>query len=122
MDKSSNITSLGRLLLLAVGLLAAVFIVSQDVLDTYCSKIADQLEQQEGESPLSPDSKEEAYIASCDVLIPGGQTFLHPFNPVFIFEIKQEVKVNMPVPVNLPLYDTPHYKTLFRQVISPNAP
>ena len=121
MRKSANITSFGRFLLFMVGLFVAFFVVSQEVLDTYCSRIAEQMEQQEEGKPSDPVS-EEAYLASCDVLVPGGHTFLHPFNPIFIFEINQEVEINTPVPVSLPLYDTQHYKTLFRQVISPNAP
>lgn len=120
MKWSSDISSFRKTLFFALGLLVAAFVVSQEVIEHHCAKLVEVSEQTEDTGEDS--SEEQVYAYSFNVLLPAGQIELAPFSPIFIREVIVECEVPQYVPVQVPLYDTPHYKTLFRQFISPNAP
>lgn len=98
----------------------AAFVVSQEVIDYHCSKLSAQVEDQE--SSDSEESETEIGMLSCEVVLPGSSLTLEPFTPIFIREIILEEDIQNPVPQDVPLNGTQHFKTLFRQFISPNAP
>lgn len=120
MKFSSDISPLRKTLFFILGLLVAAFVVSQEVISFHCAKLAVATEQAE-------DGDEEQndliYEYSCDVMLPAaGTDLLKPFTPVFLHEIVRESEEPQFPEFEVPLHDTQHYKTLFRQIISPNAP
>lgn len=119
MKLSSDISTFRKTLFFILGLLVAAFVVSQEVIQFHCSQLALSEEQ----SDEADDEQNEAvYEYTCDVMLPAGTNLLKPFNPVFIREVIRESEEPNFYPVDVPLHDTQHYKTLFRQIISPNAP
>lgn len=119
MKFSSDISPFKKTLFFALGLLVAAFVVSQEVLQYHCSKLAMSVEPSDD---TDQESDEIAYEFTCDVMLPGGPDLLKPFIPVFLREVIRESEEPQFLAVQVPLHDTPHYKTLFRQIISPNAP
>ncbi len=120
MKASSNISSIQKTIFFVLGMLVAVFVVSQEVIDYHCSKLSAEVEEQQS----SEEEKQETEVGmlSLNVVLPGSAITLEPFIPVFIREIVLDQEVDTPVPQNIPLENTPYFKTLFRQIISPNAP
>jgi hypothetical protein len=121
MKKLSNISLFQKTLFFALGMLVAAFVVSQEVLDYHCSMLTAQTQNQE-QSDDDDDSETEIGMLTCDVVLPGSTLTLEPFSPVFIREIMLKEQVEMPVPQDISLDNTAHFKTLFRQIISTNAP
>ncbi len=68
------------------------------------------------------ESETEIGMLSCDVVLPGSTLTLEPFSPVFIREILLKEQVEKPLPQEISLDNTAHFKTLSRQIISTNAP
>jgi len=122
MKASSYISPFRKTLFFILGLLVAAFVVSQEVITYHCSKIA-QTVQNQAEEDEEKEQSDLIYEYSCDVMLPaGGTDLLKPFSPSFILEIVREDEDYQFPEIEIPLHHTPHYKTLFRQVISPNAP
>lgn len=120
MKFSSDISAFRKTLFFVLGLLVAAFVVSQEVLQYHCSKLALSTEQSSDEA--DDEQNEVVYEFTCDVMLPAGTDLLKPFTPVFIREVIRESEEPNFFIEDVPLHDTRHYKTLFRQVISPNAP
>ena len=122
MKASSHISPLRKTLFFILGLLVAAFVVSQEVITYHCSKIA-QTVQNQAEEDGEQEKSDLIYEYSCNVMLPaGGTDLLKPFTPSFIQEIVREEEAPQFPEFEVPLHNTPHYKTLFRQIISPNAP
>lgn len=119
MKLSSDISTFRKALFFILGLLVAAFVVSQEVIQYHCSKLALSVEQPD---EADDEQNEVVYEYTCDVMLPAGPDLLKPFNPVFIREVIRESEEPNFYSVDVPLHDTQHYKTLFRQIISPNAP
>jgi len=120
MKISSDISTLKKTLFFILGLLVAAFVVSQEVIEYHCSRLVLSVEQSED---IDTDEQNDVvYEFTCDVMLPAGTDLPKPFTPVFIHEVIRESEETNFYEENVPLHDTPHYKTLFRQVISPNAP
>ena len=107
-------------MLFALGLLVAAFVISQQVIDYHCSQITAEIEQQDPQE--EDDSETEVRILSSTVFLPANTVELEPFDLFFIREIFDEQEEETPKPANEKLEDNPYFKTLFRQIISPNAP
>ena len=120
MKKFSNISVFQKTLFFALGMMVAAFVVSQEVIDYHCSMLT--VETQNQETSEDEESETEIGMLSCDVVLPGSTLTLEPFSPVFIREIMLKEQVEMPVPKEISLDNTAHFKTLFRQIISTNAP
>lgn len=103
-----------------LGLFVAVFVVTEEVIDVQCEKVADQQEQAEqDETP----QQEVVYEYTCDALMPISGISIEPFQGILLAEINFESELNEEHPrLDVSLSDSPFYKTLFRQIISPNAP
>lgn len=102
-----------------LGLFVAVFVVTQEVLDVHFEEVDDQQEQAEGNSE---DQEEIVYELTFDALLPLSSISIEPFQAILLAEISFESdQIEYPVEV-VPLGDSPYNKTLFRQIISPNAP
>ena len=121
MKANTHISPLRKTLFFILGLLVAAFVVSQEVINYHCTKIAQSVQNQADE-----DGEEEQsliYEYSCDVMLPaGGADLLKPFTPSFVIDIVREEEAPQFPHFEVPLHNTQHYKTLFRQIISPNAP
>lgn len=120
MKFSSDISAFRKTLFFVLGLLVAAFVVSQEVLQYHCTKLALSTEQSSDDA--DDEQNEVVYEFTCDVMLPAGSDLLKPFTPVFIREVIRESEEPNFFTEDVPLHDTRHYKTLFRQVISPNAP
>lgn len=119
--KSSNISTIQRALFFILGLLVAAFVVSKEVIDQHCAKLSVAVEQEQEEA----DSEQEPVAFQAvqyDVVLPAFGVDLEPFSPIFICDLIQEPVVSLPIPASIPITDIPYFKTLFRQIISPNAP
>ncbi|HEY9117630.1 MAG TPA: hypothetical protein VIN11_07375 [Roseivirga sp.] len=102
-----------------LGLFVAVFVVTQEVLDIHCEEVEDQQEQAEGDAD---DHQEVVYEFTCEAVLPISGVSLEPFQAILLAEINFESdEIEYPV-ADVPLFDSHYYKTLFRQIISPNAP
>ena len=120
MKKISNISVFHRTLFFTLGLIVAAFVVSQEVIDYHCSKLTAQTQDQEQSDNES--SETEIGMLSFNVVLPGSSFSLEPFTLVFLREIILQDQVQNPVPQNISLDNTAYFKTLFRQIISTNAP
>jgi len=120
MKKLSNISVFQRTLFFTLGMLVAAFVVSQEVLDHHCTMLVAQTQEQEQSDNES--SETELGMLSCDVVLPGSAITFAPLTPVFIREIAHKDQVGIPVPQNFSIENTAFFKTLFRQIISTNAP
>ncbi len=122
MKASSHISPLRKSLFFILGLLVAAFVVSQEVINYHCTKIALEAQDQSGQDGEEGDQT-LIYEYSCDVMLPAGSAdLLKPFTPSFVLEIVRDEEAPQFPEFEVPLHNTPHYKTLFRQIISPNAP
>ena len=122
MKASSHISPLRKTLFFILGLLVAAFVVSQEVISHHCAKIAQSVQNQ-AEEDGEQEQSDLIYEYSCDVMLPaGGADLLKPFTPSFVQEIILDEEAPQFPEFEVQLHNTPHYKTLFRQIISPNAP
>lgn len=103
-----------------LGLLVAAFVVTQEVIEHHCSLMAQAMELSDDED--KGEQNEVVYELTCEVMLPAGTGLLKPFTPFFIREVIRESEETNFYEVNVPFHDSPHYRTLFRQIISPNAP
>lgn len=120
MKATSNISVLRKTLFFILGLMVAAFVVSQEVINYHCTRIAEAAEQADNDSEEGQSSV--IYEYSCDVTLPSGSDLLKPFTPSFVQEIVLDEEVPQFAELEVRLHNTPYYKTLFRQIISPNAP
>ncbi len=121
MKKHFNIANLRRNLFVFLGLFVAVFIVSQEVIEYQCNLICQELNENDQDNEADNEDAFTFNIAS-DALIPVFGVELEPFQAILLSELVNEVEVEMPGVEEVTLYDSPHFKTLFRQIQSPNAP
>ena len=120
MRKSSYIKGLRQGLVFLLGLFVAVFVVTEEVIDVQCENVADQQEQADQEEA---PQQEVVYEYTCEALLPISGISIEPFQAILLAEINFESELNDEHPrLDVPLSDSPYYKTLFRQIISPNAP
>ncbi|WP_420388150.1 hypothetical protein [Roseivirga sp.] len=106
-------------LVFLLGLFVAVFVIAQEVITVQCEEVKDQQEQADQDSSQEDVSYELSYQA----LLPISSISIEPFQAILLAEINFESEVDEQHPeVDVPLCDSPYYKTLFRQIISPNAP
>jgi hypothetical protein len=120
MNFNSHISTLKKALFFVLGLLVAAFVVTQEVIEYHCNQLVQTTEQSDDAD--SDDQNEVVYELTCEVMLPAGTDLLKPFTPIFIRKVIRESEETDFYEVDVPLHDTPHYKTLFRQVIAPNAP
>lgn len=122
MKNSNYIKKLKQGLVFLLGLFVAVFVVTQEVVNVQCEEAQDQQEQADQDEDTPQQDHEVVYEYTCDALLPISGISLEPFQAILLAEIEFEsVEVDHPVS-DVPLSDSPFYKTLFRQIISPNAP
>lgn len=122
MKNSNYIKKLKQGLVFLLGLFVAVFVVTQEVVNVQCEEVQDQQEQADQDEDTPQQDHEVVYEYTCDALLPISGISLEPFQSILLAEIEFEsVEVDHPVS-DVPLSDSPFYKTLFRQIISPNAP
>lgn len=104
-----------------MGILVAVFVVSQEVVDYHCNQICEEIQSTEEEAE-NQQSQDVVYSLTTQVLLPVSILEIEPFHAVFIGEVireNEEKAIFLPV---ISLHDSPHYRNLFRQIQSPNAP
>ena len=121
MKNSNYIKKLRQGLVFLLGLFVAVFVVTQEVINIQCEKKSDQQEQadQDDDAP----EQEVVFALNCEALMPVTGISIEPFQAILLAEINFESELDFEHPVlDVPLSDSPYYKTLFRQIISPNAP
>ncbi|OEK05863.1 hypothetical protein [Roseivirga misakiensis] len=121
MKSPIQISNIKKSLFFLMGILVAVFVVSQEIVDYHCTQICEQIESTEEESNDKPD-QDVVYSLTTQVLLPANILQIEPFQAVFIGEVireKEEKRVFLP---EISLHDSPHYRTLFRNIQSPNAP
>ena len=121
MIKLFNIANLRRNIFVFLGLFVAIFIVSQEVIEYQCNLICQQLIE-ESEDDADNDEESLTFTISSNALIPVFGVELEPFQLVFIAQVINDVEVEIPGVEEVALYNSPHFKTLFRQIQSPNAP
>lgn len=120
MKNGNNINRLKQGLVFLLGLFVAVFVIAQEVVNVQCEEVQDQQEQAEADDESSQE--DIVYEYTCDALLPISGVSIEPFQAVLLAEIEFEsTEMEHPV-VDVSLNDSPFYKTLFRQIISPNAP
>ncbi len=107
-------------LVFLLGLMVAVFVVTQEVLPVQCETIAEQQEQLEADQ--ESEDQEEIHAYTFDAVLPAASISIEPFQAILLAEINFESDEKEYPRNDIPLCDSPFYKTLFRQIISPNAP
>ncbi|WP_422007184.1 hypothetical protein [Roseivirga pacifica] len=122
MQLGQNISNVKKGVFFVLGILVAVFVVTQELIDYHCGQICAELEQTEADADEPQDNQETVYELVSDVLLPVSNIKIEPFEPVFICKVEQKVEADQPVYSDVFPKDSPYFKTLFRQIISSNAP
>lgn len=116
-----EISRFRRTLLIVMGLLVAAFVVTQEVCLQQSQLISAELIEDQDQNDQEP--KEQVVIQAAQVdLLPTSGVQIEPFMAVFIRELFVEAETNQPVSSDVSLEELQHFKTLFRQIQSPNAP
>ena len=119
MKFSTDISPFRKTLFFILGLLVAAFVVSQEVITYHCAKL---VQAQEQANDTDEPQEGPTFEYTCDVMLPAASDLLKPIIPFVLHEVVRDSEEQDFPKLEVPLYDTPHYKTLFRQIISPNAP
>ncbi|KYG79559.1 hypothetical protein EV198_3050 [Roseivirga ehrenbergii] len=120
---SPKISGIKSTLFYVLGVLVAVFVVAQELIDYQSLRIelaSEATDQQQNDD--QGDENETVYEYTCELALPSTVVQLQAFIPVFIGTVIRESEDKEIQYPSVPLYDSPHYKTLFRKKISPNAP
>lgn len=121
MKKHQQILSVKKALFYILGVLVALFVVAQELIDYHSIRIAIASEIND-ESEEDGEREEMVYEYTCELALPSTVIQIDNFIPVFISKVIRESEDKQVRYPRVPLYDSPHYKNLFRQTISPNAP
>ncbi|WP_323757831.1 hypothetical protein [Roseivirga sp.] len=123
MKISPKILGIKRTLFYVLGVLVAVFVVAQELIDYQSLRIdlaSESIDQQQADD--QGDEKELIYDYTCELALPSTVVQLQAFIPVFIGTVIRESEEKQIQYPSVSLSDSPHYKNLFRKKISPNAP
>lgn len=120
MKKLFNISDLRRNTFVFLGLFVAVFIVSQEVIEYQCNLICQELNEAQDDKDSDDDAL--TYSITSDALVPVFGIDLERFQQFLIADVFNEIELEMAEVEEVLLYNSPHFKTLFRQIQSPNAP
>ena len=113
------ISNLKRTLFFAMGVLVAVFVVSREIVDYHNAQICQELQEADEDA----DKEQEiVYSLTSQVLLPVSAIQLEPFQAILIGEVIHATEDKPSFLPEVALNDSPHFKTLFRQIQSPNAP
>lgn len=121
MKNQINILNNRRSLLFFLGILLAGFLVSQEIVNYQNQQICEEILEADEDQEEAP-KKTTLYSLTAQVVLPVSGVELEPFQAILIGELIHEIQDK---PLFLPevaLDDSPHFKTLFRQFQSPNAP
>ncbi|PIQ47803.1 MAG: hypothetical protein COW03_12715 [Cytophagales bacterium CG12_big_fil_rev_8_21_14_0_65_40_12] len=122
MNTKSQISSFKKSLFFVMGILVAVFVVAQEVIDYHCVKISADIENAESEDTAENGDQKVVYEYTCELAMPSSTVELQAFVPVFICSVIRESEENVVPYQTVALSASPLYINLFRQIISPNAP
>ncbi|MFT6216603.1 MAG: hypothetical protein ACJAS3_003016 [Roseivirga sp.] len=120
MNNRTQISNFKKSLFFVMGILVAVFVVAQEVIDYHCERISTETESAEHND--GTDEKEVVYEYTFELALPSAVVQLQAFIPVFIHSVIRESEEGISEYPKVPLYTSLRYKNLFRQTISPNAP
>ncbi len=104
-----------------MGLLVAAYVVTQQACDFQEEMVVSEI----AEDKQANDDEENQPInlqMLSQQMLPAVSVEIEPFEAVYIREIFVDSEVPMPFNAEVPLEDTHFFKTLFRQIQSPNAP
>ena len=120
---TAQISQFRKTLFIVMGLLVAAFVVTQEVCEQQCDVIIAEMIEGQDENGQDQEQEEQLIVqASNDNLLPTASVQIEPFMAVFIRELFVEADQDQPVPSDVSLEESQHFKTLFRQIQSPNAP
>ena len=122
MNTKSQISNFKKSLFFLMGILVAVFVIAQEVIDYHCTKISADIENTDSDDKADNGDQEVVYEYTCELAMPSAVVELQAFVPVFICSVIRESEENVEPYQIVPLYASPLYINLFRQIISPNAP
>ncbi len=120
MRKLFKILDLRRNTFVFLGLFVAAFIVSHEIIEHQCNLVYEELNETDNDKETDDDAL--TFSITSDALVPVFGIELEPFQQVLIAEVINEVEVEMAEVEEVSLYNSHHFKTLFRQIQSPNAP
>lgn len=121
MKSHQYISGFKRSLFFLLGIFVAVFVVSQEVVSYQCNQICEEIIDADENQDEAPQ-QDIVYSLTSQVILPITGMELEPFQAIFIGEIIHETEEKTPFLPEVTLNDSPHFKTLFRQFQSPNAP
>ena len=104
-----------------MALLITAFVVTQEICDDQVQVINTELAEHQNDD----DQQEEGssvYLTSHQTLHPTTNVQIEPFLAIFIRELFVEPEIKQPIASDISLEESQHFKTLFRQIQSPNAP
>jgi len=104
-----------------MGLLVAAFVVTEQVCDYQCEILASEITEEQDKGDEQNDEP-EVVQALVQQMLPSTTTEIEPFEAIFIRELFVESEETLPFIADVPLQDSHFFKTLFRQIQSPNAP
>lgn len=120
MKRAFQIENIKKGLVFFLGLLVALFVVAQEVSIVPCEITSEAQEQSDADQ--DQEDQEKVYEHTFDALPPASGVTIEPFQAILLAEINFESEEQDFPETEVPLCDSPYYKTLFRQIISPNAP
>ncbi len=98
-----------------------VFVVSQEVVTYHSNEISEQIQAADEDADEAPQ-KDIVYSLTTEVLLPISGIELAPFQAILLGELIHETEEKALFSPEVSIYNSPHFKTLFRQFQSPNAP
>lgn len=122
MNSQEYISGLKRSLFFVLGILVAVFVVSQEVVNYHCEQICEEVQDAQDTEEGTEEEKDIIYSLTTQVILPMSGIELEPFQAIFIGEVIRENEEKPPFIPEVSLYDSPYFRTMFRQIQSPNAP
>lgn len=121
MEKQTSHNKLQRSLIFLLGLAVAVFVVSKSLVSSYCEQIKSQQEQSHHDEE---DEKEEemGLFEAYQAFLPTSAVSLDGIEPIGLIDINYQTLPKPQIIEEVKPSTQSYYRTLFRKIISVNAP
>lgn len=121
MKKQTTHNQLQRSLIFLLGLAVAVFVVSKSLVSSYCEQIKEQQEQSQHDEE-GEEKEDFVLFEAYQAFLPTPAVSIDFFKAIDLVEIDHHPLPKPQMVEEVKLSAQPFYRTLFRKIISVNAP
>lgn len=118
----NKISQFRKSLLIVMGLLVAAYVLTEQACDDQSGLINEETTELSKDSSNEEEKPLEVLQVLTQQMLPAVSVEIEPFEAFFIRELFVESEEQLPYIASVPLEDTHYFRTLFRQIQSPNAP